>query len=119
MLYEFWSGFKAEKKDNIGLSERFTNKRRASLDMIPKQPAEERDIQKELEEQFLRNSFLSQTTKDTIGLVAERVASNFARIVEKKIVPEEKKLAENHIRDLHNILNIKNLSNKNKDYLAN
>ena len=131
VLYEFCTGFKTEKANTDEACERFTNKRRASTDMIAKintkddhshgeltnEPEPVVDIQNELEIQFLRKQ--SKPTKDTIKLVAERVASNFARCIEKKIVPQETEAAEKHIKDNLEMLTMINLNTRTRDYLAN
>ena len=131
VLYEFCTGFKAEKANTDDDCDRFTNKRRATTDMIAKvkskddhshaeltsEPKPVFDIQQEIEYQFLRKQ--STATDNTIKLVAERVASNFARAIEKNIVPQETEAAEQHIKENLEILTMINPNTRTRDYLAN
>ena len=120
VLYEFCTGFKAEKGNIEDNSSRFVNKRRATTDMVANlnnkentssdegmnEPKTLSDIQMNLEKQFLDKQ--KQTTVRTIEFVAERIASNFARNIEQKIVPEETEAAGRHIKDILEILNSNN-----------
>ena len=127
VLYEFCTGFKAENGAIDDASNRFGNKRRLSTDIVahrnnegnisPEEAVNEpktlSDIQLSLEKEFLDKQ--KQATCKTITLVAERIASNFARNVEQKIVSEEKEAAGRHIKDILEILTSNNSMEESLD----